>query len=369
MYEADLFAWQLCRNSGITLDAALDALRWLAVVQHPRLLTEEAYRPGDAPEAEEPPALLRLRRLFMERDGLVDDEKGTYGLFLWDARSDAFQRCGDQSIVAADRPIVFVHGFRGSMHTFRDYLRSFSEDKDLSKRKLLVFRYPNNASLSRCGQFLCNEMRRAVATPEKAVFICHSAGGLVFRWYAEERNQPFERAVLLSTPNEGTSITALKYLADLTAFADELKMNGPGALARMIPEGDGEIINDVHADSLFLRRLGHNADLAKRYHVFSGEFLARGQVLALGVGIAAAKRVMKNRVLPRLDAPVLRRQAINRVDQWHLPPEISHGDLVISVRSALLRDAGRATRTALSHEAFKTDEGVIRDVMDSIQGR
>jgi len=220
--------------------------------------------------------------------------------------------------------------------------------------------------LSRCGQFLCNEMRRVVAAPEKAVFVCHSAGGLVFRWYAEERKQPFERAVLLTTPNEGTSITALKYLADLSAFADELKMNGPGALARMIPEGDGEIIYDVQADSLFLRRLGHNADLAKRYHVFSGEFLTRVQVLALGTGIVAAKHLMMNRVLPRLDAPVLRRQAMNRIDQWHMPPEISHGDLIVSVRSALLRDAGRATRTSLSHEAFKTDELVIRDVMASI---
>jgi pimeloyl-ACP methyl ester carboxylesterase len=369
MYEADLFAWQLCRNSGIALDAALDALRWLAVVQHPRLRTDEAYRPEDAPADEEPPALLRLRRMFMERDGLVDEEKGQYGLFLWDARNNTFQRCGEQSIAAGDQSIVFVHGFRGSMDTFRDYLRAFSTNKDLNQRKFLVFRYPNNASLSRCGQFLCNEMHRVVAAPEKAVFVCHSAGGLVFRWYAEARKQPFERAVLLSTPNKGTSLTELKYLADLCAFADELKMNGPGALARMIPEGDGEIIHDVHADSLFLRRLGHNADLAKRYHVFSGEYLTRVQVLALGTGILAVKRIMMNRILPRLEAPVLRRQAMNRIDQWRMPPEISRGDLVVSVRSALLRDAGRATRTALSHDAFKSDELVIRDVMESILGK
>ncbi|HEY7156153.1 MAG TPA: M48 family metalloprotease [Gemmataceae bacterium] len=369
MYEADQFAWQLCRNSGIESDAALDSLRWLAIVQHPRLRTEETYRPDDAPEDAEPPALLRLRRLFMERDGLVDDEKGTYGLFLWDARSDTFQRCGDRSIAADDRPIVFVHGFRGSMRSFRDYLHAFAENKDLHHRKFLVFRYPNSTSLGRCGQFLCNEMRRVVAAPEKAVFVCHSAGGLVFRWYAEVRKQPFERAVLLSTPNEGTSITALKYLADLSAFADELKMNGPGAIARMIPEGDGQIIHDVHADSLFLRHLGHNADLAKRYHVFSGECLTLGQAIALDAGITVAKRVMLNRVLPRIDAPVLRRQAMNRIEQWRLPPEISRGDLVVSMRSALLKDAGHATRTALNHEQFKTDELVIRDVMDSILGK
>ena len=118
-----------------------------------------------------------------------------------------------------------------------------------------------------------------------------------------------------------------------------------------------------------MRYLGHNADLVKRYHVFSGEFLRTGQVIALGVGITVAKRVMTKRLLPRIDSPVLRRQALRRVERWRLPREISRGDLVVSVRSALLKDAGHATRTALNHEEFKSDENVIQDVMDSIQGK
>ncbi len=368
MYQADLFAWQLCRNAGLALDPALDALRWLAVVDHPRLLSDPEHRPdSDDPEHEPPPALLRLRRLFMEREGSVDDKEGNYGLFLWDAQRDSFQRCGRQSIAAEDRPIVFVHGFRGSMRTFRDYLRAFAGDRELSRRKLLVFRYPNNSSLGRCGQFLVNEMRRVVAAPEKAFFVCHSAGGLVFRWYAETRKRPFDRAILLSTPNEGTSLTSLKYLADLGALIDELKMNGPGALTRMLPEGEGQIVYDVHAESLFLRYLGHNADLAKRYHVFSGEFLRPAQVFGIGAAIVAAKRIMANRLLPRIESPVVRRQAARRVERWHLPIEISRGDLIVSVRSALLKDAGHSTRTALNHEEFKSDERMIQDVIQSIK--
>jgi pimeloyl-ACP methyl ester carboxylesterase len=370
MYEADLFAWQLCRNAGFSLDQALDALRWLAVVNHPRLLTDPDYRIEDNnTESDTPPALLRLRRLFMERDGLVDDEDGKYGLFIWDSSNDTFRRCDRQSITAEDRPIVFVHGFRGSMRTFRDYLQASSGDRELGRRKLLVFRYPNNASLGRCGQFLVNEMHHAVVAPEKAFFVCHSAGGLVFRWYSEVSKQKFDRAILLSTPNEGTSITTLKYLADVMAFFGELKLNGPGALARLLPEGEGQIVYDVHGDSLFLRYLGHNADLAKRYHVFSGEFLRPVEMIALGAGITGAKRVMMNRLLPRIESPVLRRQAMRRVDRWHLPVEVSRGDLVVSVHSALLKDAGHATRTALRHEMFTTDEMVIQDVMDSIKGK
>lgn len=367
MYDADLFAWQLCRNSGFSLDRALDGLRLLALVEHPRIATDESYRPGEkAPTDEHPPALLRLRRLFMERDGQVDDKKNTYGLFLFHAADESFERCENESLGADERPIVFIHGFRGTMRTFRDYLRFFSEQPDLRGRKLLVFRYPNNASLGRSGQFLTNELHRVLAAPAKAAFVCHSAGGLVFRWYAERRKGPFDRAVLLSTPHQGTSLTSLKYLADLTAFSEDLLRNGPGALARMIPEGDGQIIFDVHADSLFLRYLGHNADLAKRYHVFSGECLKRVQAIALGVAITGVKRVMSNRVLPRIDSPVLRRQATRRIERWRLPREISHGDLVVSARSALLQDAGHSTRTALTHEQFKTDEEVIRDVKESI---
>jgi hypothetical protein len=146
-------------------------------------------------------------------------------------------------------------------------------------------------------------------------------------------------------------------------------MNGPGALARMLPEGEGQVVYDVHEDSLFLRYLGHNADLAKRYHVFSGECLRPLQVIGLDAGIIAAKRIMTNRLLPRLDSPVLRRQALRRVERWHLPAEISRGDLVVSVRSALLKDAGHATRTALTHEGFSKDEKVIEDVMASIRGK
>jgi pimeloyl-ACP methyl ester carboxylesterase len=367
MYEADLFAWQLCRNADLPLDPALDALRWLAVVDEPRLLTGEAAEPAGEAAADKLPALLRLHRLIMERDGQVDDKEDKYGLFIWNGRADTFQRCGRQSIAAEDRPIVFVHGFHGSKRTFRPYLQAFAADRDLSRRKLLVFRYPNNASLGRCGQFLYNEMRRVVVAPEKAFFVCHSAGGLVFRWYAETRKQPFDRAILLATPHEGTSVTSLKYLADVDAFFGELKMNGPGALARMLPEGEGQIVYDVHENSLFLRYLGHNADLAKRYHVFSGEFLRPGQVLALEVGITAGKRVLTNRLLPRIDSAVLRRQIQRRIERLHVPIELSEGDLIVSVQSALLKDAGHSTRTALNHEQFTKDEKIIEDTMESIR--
>src|SRR5262249_49404736 len=118
-----------------------------------------------------------------------------------------------------------------------------------------------------------------------------------------------------------------------------------------------------------LRYLGHNADLARRYHVFSGECLTRFQVVAFGTAILTAKRVMKNRILPRIESPVIQHQALRRVDRLHLPPEIARGDLVVSADSALLKDAGHSTRTPLTHDGFKRDPDVIEDVMESIKGQ
>ncbi len=368
IYEADAFARQLCRNADLSADAALDALRWLAVVDEPPLLDDDKYAPkADDPQRETPPALLRLRRLFAERDGLVDDKTDKYGLFIWNKIGDTFERCGKQSLAVEDKTIVFVHGFRGDMRTFRAYLKAFADDKVLSQYKLLVFRYPNNAGLERSGQFLVREMRRAVVAPAKTFFVCHSAGGLVFRWYAEIRKQPFDRAVLLSTPNQGTNMTALRYLTDIGAFFDEWKNNGPGALARMLPEGEGQLVLDVSRDSLFLQYLGHNADLAKRYHVFSGECLRPAALFALEAGLIATKRVLLNRLMPRMKSMVLRRQIQRRIEKLRIPAEIARGDLVVSANSALLNDAGRSTRTALNHEQFETDESVIEEIADSIK--
>jgi pimeloyl-ACP methyl ester carboxylesterase len=370
IYEADQFARQLCRNADLPADAALDALRWLAVVDEPSLLDDDKYSPkADDPKRDTPPVLLRLRRLFMERDGLVDDKKDIYGLFIWKKDGDGFERCARESVAAGDKAVVFVHGFRGDMQTFRAYVRAFADDRDLSRYKLLVFRYPNNAGLERSGQFLVNEMRRVVAAPEKTVFVCHSAGGLVFRWYAEIRKQPFDRAVLLSTPNDGTNMTSLKYLADVSTFFDEWKNNGPGALARMLPEGEGQLVLDVSRDSLFLHYLGQNADLAQRYHVFSGEYMRPAALLAMEAGLVAGKRVLLNRLLPRMDSTVLRRQIQRRIEKMRIPAEITRGDLVVSADSALLKNAGHSTRTALNHEQFKTDENVIEDVTNSLRGK
>jgi Zn-dependent protease with chaperone function len=369
-YEADAFALHLCRNAGVPEDAALDALRHLALLHHPRLTAEPGPGRGASGAgaflSADPGPLLRLKRLLLERDGLV--EEADYGLFERD-RGGALKRCGDRSVAAADRPVVFVHGLRGGKESFAAYLAFFAKAPELRGRKLLVFRYPNNASLARCGRYLSREMRRVVTGPRKAVFVCHSAGGLVFRHYAEVGRGDFDRAVLLATPHAGSDLTGLKFLVDLGELAGELPAGLSEALARTVPEGRGEVTLDLHPDSLFLRHLGHDAARAARYHVFYGQHLTPAQALALRAAFAAGKRLVAKKWVPRLGPPARRAQAQLWLDELHLPEEVLRGDLIVSVRSAALPGAGRLTRTALHHQAFKSDPALVRQVLESITAR
>jgi hypothetical protein len=345
---ADCFALHLCCNAGFDQDAALDGLRRAA---------------GD--DAATTPALGRLRRLLMERDGLFDDE-ARFGLFAYDPETGKLARCGGRSVAAGRRPVVFVHGLRGTGRAFQAYLTFFSQQKELKDRPLLVFRFPNNESLSRCGQFLANEMRRVVAEPEGAAFVCHSDGGLVFRWYAEVVRGGFDRAVLLAPPNAGSAMAEMKAGVDLGRSLLELRGGLGEAVTVFLMEGDGAVAYDLHADSLFLRRLGHDARLAARYHVFYGQLFDWRQALLLRIGFAVAKGWLREAADVVLAPPFDKRRALAWVDGLALPEEVTAGDGAVAASSARLADAGRTTAAALHHEGFRFDETVMRQVLESI---
>jgi Zn-dependent protease with chaperone function/pimeloyl-ACP methyl ester carboxylesterase len=370
--DADLFALHLCRNAGVAQDEALDALRYLALLRHPQLRTGEVV-PATAGALGDylwavPDPLLRLRRLQMERHGLVGDEK-KYGLFVYDPESGYLSRCDGRTVAAGEPSVVFVHGMRGHKEDFRAYLSFLGGRKELAGRRLLVFRYPNDDSLARGGEFLNNEMKRVVAAPEKAFFVAHSAGGLIFRYYAEVKKGGFDRAVLLSTPHRGSSLADLKFLVELVNLDHDLRTGLPGGLERALPEGNGQLLYDVQPDSLFLRYLGHDPALAARYHVFSGRCLGPGAAMAVRLGVRVGCRALERRAAPTVRSPLLRREFLRRLEGFRAPEEITRGDLVVAERSSILADAGEVTRTHLTHNAFKTDEGVIRLVFESVVGK
>ncbi len=351
-YRADLYAFHLCRNAGVPLDDALDGMRLLALI------------PGtDGREG-----LMRLKRLLLERDGRAEPE-GEFGLFAFDRAGAKFSRCRDGEVRAGTRPIVFVHGLYGSNESWLLFLRYFGEQKALNDCPMLVFRHPSNGSLARSGHLLWHEMRRVCAEPQRATFVCHSAGGLVFRWYAELLGGAFDRAVLLATPQQGSDVLGLKFLIDLLQFAGALRLGVADGISKILAEGRGEITLDLHPDSLFLRHLGTNPRLARRYDVFYGESLGPLRSLAVETTMAAIRKQAEPRLLPFVPEGILRRQAEALLRSLVLPAEIIRGDGVVSAASGRLAGAASNTKLRLGHAAFRQDPEAMRRVLEVIAGK
>jgi pimeloyl-ACP methyl ester carboxylesterase len=371
-YEADLCAWGLCRNAGFAPDATLDALRFFTLVCHPDLRTDPNYRPGDRAltsawryylQSEAEP-VLRLRRLLREQAGLVDNEEN-YGLFAFDRETGRLTRCAAGSVGKGTAPVVVLHGLRGDQDAVRETLESLGGQEGLARRPLLVFRYPSNESLARCAVFLSREMKRVTAEPARVDFVAHSAGGLVFRWYAEVLHGDFRRAVFLGTPHAGSNLAELKFILDVLAFTGGLRNGFAEALAESLPEGRGAVGHDLYPESLFLRYLGSDERLARRYHVISGRYLSPPQARTLRLTFAGFRTLLRPQ-LERIESPLLRQQAKVLIERMHPPPEITRGDLAVTEESACLPGARRTTHTDLHHLALKTDREVLKLVAESL---
>jgi hypothetical protein len=262
----------------------------------------------------------------------------------------------------------------GGGESFAEMLATFRKNPALADLPLLVFHYPNNGSLACSGEFLAREMARVLAEPAQALFVCHSAGGLVVRYYTERKQGPFQYAVFLGTPHQGSSLRRLKFLMDLSEFGGAaFKIGFPATIAKIIPEGKGEIANDLEPDSLFLRHLGQDAERAKRYHVIYGKVL-RGP----GGFLAAITMVnMLNHFRPELIKLVEDKGGKNRITEhaktairdFMIPEEILNGDLVVRVPSARLAGANEDPASGLSHPQLLTDPEMIRRVMKIVASK
>lgn len=348
--RVDLYAFHLCRNAGLDPDHALDGMRLLVLKD----------------TADPRAAAWRLKRLLLERDGDVENEDN-YGLSVYDRKTDELARCRPGSVTADQRPIVLVHGWYGTQETWGAMLRHLGEQKELSDRPLLVFRHPANGSLARSGRFLANQMKLVVAKPEQATFVCHSAGGLAFRWYAEKLSGGFDRAVFLGTPHGGSDLTGLRFVLDLIEFAGGARKLGLGdGVEKLLSEGRGEIGLDLHPDSLFLRGLARNRKLALRYTLVYGEMLGPIKAKALEVGFAAVRAKAEPLLLPAVPEGIGRRQAEKLLAALVLPAEILYGDGVVSTTSARLSGVNKSTKVRLGHLALRSDPEAMKLTLDAI---
>ena len=369
-YEADLFGLHLCRNAGIDPGQALDLFRWFTVLQYPKL-REGDFRPKASDSSStlvyylssHPGSVFRLKRLRMELAGQVENE-ADFGLFLLDRKTGNFVKAAAQSVEAKKPAVVFVHGLRGDRETFSALIGRLREQSEADDHQLLVFRYPNNDSLARAGLFLHREMARVAASPEKTVFVCHSAGGLVFRFYAERKQGEFGRAVFLGTPHAGSDMIRLKALLDTAEFMTGLKQGVPDAIAATIAEGKGQIGLDLQPDSLFLRYLAQDEKRAGRYVVFSGAVMNGAEAFVLRQALSSGKEMMRKKVNAAGLSAGMREAALAALENLELPDEIANGDGVVTLRSAALPGAVLAkVWKRLNHQTLKHDPAVVAEVV------
>ena len=130
-----------------------------------------------------------------------------------------------------------------------------------------------------------------IVDPDRAVFVCHSAGGLVFRWYAEVRHGGFDKAIFLAVPQAGTHMADLKGFVDVGRFVLDLPTGLDYAMRNYFDEGEGEIARDLIPDSLFLRRLNRETPPVERYQIFYGQFFDLWQVARIAGWFPCGERL------------------------------------------------------------------------------
>lgn len=378
-YQADLFAIHLCRNAGFDVENCLDVLRAAAVAKYRALLDEPPPRTGSPPIepevqpnttgesftlASRPSDAHRLRRLRLELDGLVF---GEFGLFEFDRVTKSFTRATDASVPADARAVVCIHGMESSRDVWLPLLGRIAEEPAAEKLRLFAFQYPADDSLARSGQFLRREVQRVFTSAKPIDFVVHSAGGLVFRWYAEVASGEFHRATFLGTPHLGSDLARLRRLLEVVQFAGDLSLGFDSAMQKAILDGRGQITFDLQPDSLFLNYLNRERPnrLRDQYAIHRGKALSRTRALVLQTSVDAGRAALARRLdkdpdslLAKFKAPAL--------EALVLPQEIIDGDLCVRSESALLDGVKSVETYPLMHTSLPRDARVISLVLKQL---
>jgi hypothetical protein len=342
VFEADRFAWQLCRNAGVPPEHALDALRYFCLLAYPRI-TED---PDDHPQpladrsglaislSSHVDPLLRLQRLWQEAAGVADERKA-YGMYSTHAETGALVRAADGLVPAGAKALIFVHGMEGDLQSLRAAREHLQRHAAAEGRHILVFWYPNDQSLARSGEFLFKEIDRVGGDPSRFDFVCHSAGGLVFRYYAQAKRGGFDRAVFLATPHGGSDLARLRGVLEAVQFVKRVQLGFPEALEQALVDGQGQIKHDLLPDSLFLQFLEQCAALPlERCHVIRGSGRRRDQLAWMAA--SAGLDQLRPHLRPRGQSALLDRFLEHSSALLELPEEITRGDLCVALERATL---------------------------------
>ena len=381
---ADLFAIHLCRFTGFDTEGALDLLRSEVVKSHPEYLKplpKDSERPPQEPEFVEELSVgafarreglspvNRLRRLRVELDGLCYGD--SYGLFVLDADTGTVTHVDDGSLTSITRALVFIHGMESSLAAYLPFAQQFLASTKAAKPVLLFFQYPNDGSLAHAGAFLSRELSRAGVPKDNVDFVCHSAGGLVGRYYAEVLEQPFGRMCFQGTPHEGSELAGLRTVLEAKQFLGDMDLGHSNALQKTILDGRGQISIDLTPGSIFLQHLNGSSrvrDVGK-YFVQRGRKYSRPEAFLRKGAFATLKKAALatfRSTYPK-GANALTDAAADYFSTIELPDEVMSGDLCVALESAGLPGVKDIkTYDGVGHTDLPFNKKAVRDLVEHL---
>lgn len=359
-FQADLFAIHLMRNAGHDVELGLDVVRHFAISP----VDSDAGSDSGQVGAANLRALQRLQRLRMDIDGRVYHHKTEYGLFEFDRSTGERTIVADNALLGVDRAVVCVHGMESDLTRFAPLVKQFSKTLPDDVR-LFGLQYPGDASLSCIGRFMTNEMERTSASTENFDFVCHSAGGLIVRYFAEVDQKMVGRVVMIATPHFGSDLSQLRPLLEAKQFFGNLKLGYDDAVEKAITDGKGQISLDLQPYSLFLSFLNKPAHARSpaRYYIVNGRAFSPLKGLLLQTSVVAARKTLQRVLFDQAGAGSLRRGIHEWIDRIHMPAEITRGDLAVSLDSSSLEDVADETTFDATHSDLPSDPEVVRHIM------
>lgn len=358
LFAEDLFALHLCRIAGFIVDAVLDVPR--SEVQAELGGAVIGLTEGDRP-VQAGIGLRRLRRLLAELNGTVSGDE--YGLCQWVARR--WEPLPDNALAGVDRAVLVVHGLASSLRTFDKMLTKLLRDQR-RESVVLGFCYPETGSLYRSSKFLLNELTRVGAMTAGFDFVCHSAGGLVFRRAVELDGLEFRTATLIGTPNTGSDLASLRPLVEAQQFFGSLRSGFSQSVAAATEDNTTQMVRDLEPSSLFLAEMNSIAtrDSGSRYRIVRGHALTTQNALLLALGIGAARAALRKLALSKL-AEHQTAAAINWINRLQVPEEVSKGDMAVTLTSATLAGATDVLTVPTSHSKLPQDLRVIEFIQSA----
>ena len=356
-YAEDLFALHLCRQAGFKVNTMLDVLRQEVLAEAAELPDEPDSLGGTRTP------LRRHRRLLMELRGIVSNEG--CGLQRYDGK---WKPVGDSDLADTKRAVILLHGLSSDMSAFDGMVTSLRSAIPDSVA-ILGLTYPDTDSLYRSSMFLIHELARTGAKPEEFDFVCHSAGGLVFRQAAELHGLGFRTATLIGTPNRGSDLASLRPLLEAQEFFGALKGGMSSSVAGAVEDESAQMVRDLEPRSLFLSELNNTSppNVRSRYNIVRGQALTARKALLLALGVGTARAGLRKLAESSFEKE-RKESALGWISRLRIPEEVRGGDMAVTLTSATTSDAAEVLTVPTAHTKLPEDPQVIDFVRRTIIG-